>query len=108
MQVQWSGSAQCMSLLQVLGLVARVSPKLRAPIILFQYYNPILRRGPDEYCRLAKEAGAAGEFDLVQQHLMRAGCGGGAGLWLHSTGGAAAAMRAHSVALQVYWCPTCA
>ena len=48
------------TLSQVLDLVARVSPKLRAPIILFQYYNPILRKGPDEYCRAAKEAGAAG------------------------------------------------
>ena len=45
---------------QVVGLVARVSPRLQAPIILFQYYNPILRKGPDEYCRQAKEAGAAG------------------------------------------------
>ena len=44
----------------MVGLVARVSPRMRAPIILFQYYNPILRKGPDEYCRQAKEAGAAG------------------------------------------------
>ena len=49
------------SSIQVIDLVARVSPKLRAPIILFQYYNPILRKGLDEYCRLAKQAGAAGD-----------------------------------------------
>lgn len=45
---------------QVIALVAKVSPRLQAPIILFQYYNPILRKGPDEYCRQAKQAGAAG------------------------------------------------
>lgn len=41
-------------------MVRKVSPKLRAPIVLFQYYNPILRKGPDEYCRMARDAGAAG------------------------------------------------
>lgn len=56
--------------LQVLGLISRVSPKLRAPLLVFQYYNPILRKGPDEYCRLAKEAGAAGVFAVQDLHTM--------------------------------------
>lgn len=67
---------------KVIALVAKVSPRLRAPLILFQYYNPILRKGPDEYCRQAKQAGAAGilvpdlcleETDVMQGATKRAG-----------------------------------
>ena len=50
------------SLLQVIKLVSKVTPRVKTPIILFQYYNPILRKGPDEYCRIAKQAGAAGNL----------------------------------------------
>ena len=33
---------------------------MRAPIIMFTYYNPIMRRGLETFCAQIKEAGAAG------------------------------------------------
>ncbi len=44
----------------VLELVQTVSPTLRAPIILFTYYNPILNRGIGPFLKRAYEAGARG------------------------------------------------
>jgi len=44
----------------VLELVQTVSPTLRAPIILFTYYNPILNRGIEPFLKRAYEAGARG------------------------------------------------
>lgn len=44
----------------VLELVKTVSPTLRAPIILFTYYNPILNRGIEHFLKRAHEAGARG------------------------------------------------
>ncbi|QKD81035.1 tryptophan synthase subunit alpha [Thermoleptolyngbya sichuanensis A183] len=44
----------------VLELVKTVSPTLRAPIILFTYYNPILNRGIESFLKRAYEAGARG------------------------------------------------
>lgn len=44
----------------VLELVKTVSPTLRAPIILFTYYNPILNRGIEAFLKRAYEAGARG------------------------------------------------
>jgi len=61
---------------KVIALVAKVSPRLQAPIILFQYSNPSLRKGPEEYCRQAKEAGAAGilvpDLCLEETEVMQA------------------------------------
>lgn len=37
-----------------------VAPKLQAPIVLFQYFNPMLRCSVRVYCERAKDAGAAG------------------------------------------------
>lgn len=45
---------------QVLEVVASVSPKLRAPIILFTYYNPILNRGVEQFLQQLVNAGVAG------------------------------------------------
>lgn len=44
----------------VLQLVKQVSPKLRSPIILFTYYNPILNRGIESFLQEISEAGAKG------------------------------------------------
>ena len=46
--------------LQVIAVVRRVTPQIRAPIIMFTYYNPIMRRGLDTFCAQIKDAGAAG------------------------------------------------
>eukprot|EP00884_Botryococcus_braunii_P000527 jgi/Botrbrau1/10475/Bobra.0133s0081.1 len=45
---------------QVLSMVRRVTPHIKASILMFTYYNPIMRRGADVFCRQAKEAGVAG------------------------------------------------
>jgi hypothetical protein len=45
----------------VVAMVAEVSPQLKAPLVLFTYFNPILRKGVDKFCQQIKEAGASGE-----------------------------------------------
>jgi tryptophan synthase alpha chain len=45
---------------QVLEVVRQVSPELKAPIILFTYYNPILNRGIEAFLQQIAEAGARG------------------------------------------------
>lgn len=45
---------------QVLQMCKEVAPKLQAPIVLFQYFNPMLRCSVRVYCERAKDAGAAG------------------------------------------------
>ncbi|MBD2059278.1 tryptophan synthase subunit alpha [Oculatella sp. FACHB-28] len=45
---------------QVLDVVRQVSPELKAPIILFTYYNPILNRGIEAFLQQISEAGARG------------------------------------------------
>lgn len=45
---------------KVLDIVRQASPSITAPIVLFTYYNPIMARGLDKFCKQAKEAGAAG------------------------------------------------
>ncbi len=44
----------------VLKLVAEVTPKLSAPLILFTYYNPILNRGVETFLKDIYAAGARG------------------------------------------------
>lgn len=44
----------------VLKLVAEVTPKLSAPLILFTYYNPILNRGLEQFLKDIYAAGARG------------------------------------------------
>ena len=46
--------------MQVLDVVRQASATIRAPIVMFTYYNPIMARGLDKFCRQAKEAGASG------------------------------------------------
>ncbi|EFN57960.1 hypothetical protein CHLNCDRAFT_48138 [Chlorella variabilis] len=45
---------------KVLDVVRQASATIRAPIVMFTYYNPIMARGLDKFCRQAKEAGASG------------------------------------------------
>ena len=49
-----------LALAQVVALVREVAPKIKAPLVLFTYFNPILKRGLKNYLRTIKEAGAAG------------------------------------------------
>jgi tryptophan synthase alpha chain len=37
-----------------------VVPNLKAPVVLFAYYNPILKRGPEAFMKAVKAAGASG------------------------------------------------
>ena len=41
-------------------MVERVSPRIRAQLVMFTYYNPIMRRGAERFCQQAKAAGASG------------------------------------------------
>ena len=45
---------------QVLEIVAKVSPEIKAPIILFTYYNPILNRGIKPFLEQIAQVGAKG------------------------------------------------
>lgn len=45
---------------QVLDMLKTISPTLKAPIILFTYYNPILNRGVEAFLQQIAEAGARG------------------------------------------------
>ena len=41
-------------------MVARVAPDINARLVMFTYYNPIMRRGAERFCQQAKAAGASG------------------------------------------------
>lgn len=41
-------------------MVGRVSPQVSARLVMFTYYNPIMRRGAERFCQQAKAAGASG------------------------------------------------
>lgn len=45
---------------KVIELVKEVSPNMKAPLVLFTYYNPILRRGTETFIREIAAAGASG------------------------------------------------
>ena len=48
------------SLTKVLSLLSNLKSKLKIPIILFTYFNPLLNFGFEKFCKLAHESGAAG------------------------------------------------
>ena len=52
---------------QAIDVVRRASPKMQASILMFTYFNPIMRRGLEQFCRDIKEAGASGQ--LHRRHL---------------------------------------
>ena len=41
-------------------MVGSVSPRVSARLVMFTYYNPIMRRGAELFCQQAKAAGASG------------------------------------------------
>jgi len=45
---------------KVLALCAKVTPDLKAPVVLFCYFNPILRRGKEKFVEQIKAAGVSG------------------------------------------------
>jgi tryptophan synthase alpha chain len=48
------------SLDDVISMVAKISPQMRSPIILFTYYNPILHRGIENFLQQIAAAGVKG------------------------------------------------
>jgi hypothetical protein len=54
---------------RVIDMVAKVSPELKAPLVLFTYYNPIIRKGMDKFCAQIKAAGASGEAEGTRLHI---------------------------------------
>lgn len=44
----------------VLSMLKKASPTLKSPVVLFTYFNPILKKGIDSFCKQAKESGASG------------------------------------------------
>jgi tryptophan synthase alpha chain len=45
---------------QVLEMLTKITPSIKAPIILFTYYNPILHRGIEPFLQQIKAAGVSG------------------------------------------------
>lgn len=45
---------------KVLSMLKEISPSLKAPVVLFTYYNPILKRGMEPFLKAVKEAGGSG------------------------------------------------
>lgn len=53
-------------------MLKEVLPSIKAPVVVFVYFNQLLRRGMDEFCAQAKAAGAAGLFRVwrtVNSHV---------------------------------------
>jgi len=63
---------------QVIDLVRRVSPSTSAALVLFTYFNPIMRRGMDRFCEEISEAGVSGllvpDIPLEETDEIRAAC----------------------------------
>mmetsp|Transcript_8607 Transcript_8607/g.24742 ORF Transcript_8607/g.24742 Transcript_8607/m.24742 type:complete len:308 (+) Transcript_8607:428-1351(+) len=51
---------QATTLDKVLDMLRGVKDEISAPVVLFCYYNPIMRRGLERFCQQAKAAGASG------------------------------------------------
>jgi len=62
----------------VLKMLKEVSPTLKSPVVLFTYFNPILKKGIDQFCKEAKDAGASGllvpDLPLEETQPIREGC----------------------------------
>jgi tryptophan synthase alpha chain len=52
------------SLRTTLSVVAKVRPRVAAPIVLFSYANPLLRMGVDRFAKTAADAGVDGVLAL--------------------------------------------
>ncbi|KAG2498867.1 hypothetical protein HYH03_003059 [Edaphochlamys debaryana] len=63
---------------RVIDMVRRTAPHMKAPLVMFTYYNPIMRKGLDNFCNTIKEAGAAGllvpDLPLEETVAVRKSC----------------------------------
>ena len=63
------------TLQRVIDMLTEVSPSIRAPLVLFTYYNPIMARGLDKFCADVRAAGASGllvpDIPLEETPLIR-------------------------------------
>jgi tryptophan synthase alpha subunit len=46
----------------VMAMLKEVTPELSCPVVIFSYFNPIVRRGTASFATAAKEAGVKGEL----------------------------------------------
>ena len=44
----------------VMSMLKEVTPELSCPVVIFSYFNPIVRRGTGNFAAAAKEAGVKG------------------------------------------------
>lgn len=49
----------------VMAMLKGVTPELSCPIVLFTYYNPILKRGVRNFMATIKQAGVHGSFSCI-------------------------------------------
>ncbi|EFJ45474.1 hypothetical protein VOLCADRAFT_105923 [Volvox carteri f. nagariensis] len=63
---------------RVIEMVRRTAPAMKAPLVMFTYFNPIMRKGLDKFCKTIKEAGASGllvpDLPLEETVAVRAAC----------------------------------
>ncbi|PNH12743.1 Tryptophan synthase alpha chain [Tetrabaena socialis] len=63
---------------RVIEMVRRTAPGMKAPLVMFTYYNPIMRKGLEKFCQTIKDAGASGllvpDIPLEETVLVRAAC----------------------------------
>lgn len=63
---------------KVIAMLAEVSPKIKAPLVTFTYFNPIMSRGPEKFCETIKAAGLSGllvpDIPLEETVAMREHC----------------------------------
>jgi len=52
----------------VIGMLKGVAPELSCPIVLFTYYNPILKRGVRNFMATIRQAGINGKFPYIASH----------------------------------------
>lgn len=69
---------QGMNLDKVFALAKDFSARHRTPLVLFTYYNPVLRQGVGVFCQRAAEAGAKGlivpDLPLEEADELKAAC----------------------------------
>ncbi|GLI67981.1 hypothetical protein VaNZ11_012187, partial [Volvox africanus] len=63
---------------RVIEMVRQTAPGMKAPLVMFTYYNPIMRKGLDKFCQTIKEAGASGllvpDLPLEETVAVRTAC----------------------------------
>lgn len=52
----------------MIEMLKEVIPELSSPIVLFTYYNPILKRGVRNFMATIKQAGVHGKFICIVSH----------------------------------------